>query len=443
MQTRFSHNCPGGIEAEEEVKHQDQRTDRFHRAIRIGAILVISFCLTIFHPVTKAEEATATDPLPSALRTVGGAQWKAVSPTVTLERSEWKILPDSELRAEYGLERLFSRHYAPAAGAGGKRRLTVEIFAFRHPEGAFGLLTANRILRAGKSPGNVDREEFHHGNYLVSLSSSDSGIVRQTEIQQSIRTYLGSTGNAPPVLIAHLPASGRVENSELYGAGSRALSLDPVFASLAGILDFTGLPEIAAANYVNGSGRLRLLIVEYFTPQSAADNLVTAQKDLESRSPSEQQGIIIRRIGNYLAIAANVSDRAGAESLLNQVRYEQKVYWAGRKLSDIPYEFRPPDPAAIRESIKTGTIIVQSLMLVGLMLLLTLLIGVLVGGVFFYWRRYRRRQMGIDNLFSDAGGTILLKLDDHLLTANPGAPRQIDTSDPHAEKSDPPQHHDK
>ena len=43
-------------------------------------------------------------------------------------------------------------------------------------------------------------------------------------------------------------------------------------------------------------------------------------------------------------------------------------------------------------------------------------LGVLTGGTFFYWRRYRRRKLGLDDAFSDAGGTVQLDLEGYLLS---------------------------
>ena len=45
-----------------------------------------------------------------------------------------------------------------------------------------------------------------------------------------------------------------------------------------------------------------------------------------------------------------------------------------------------------------------------------IIIGFITGGSFFYWKRYRRRKLGVDDIFSDAGGTVRLNLDDYLLS---------------------------
>ena len=46
------------------------------------------------------------------------------------------------------------------------------------------------------------------------------------------------------------------------------------------------------------------------------------------------------------------------------------------------------------------------------MLLLTVGVGLVIGGIFFYWRRFRQHQTGRDEKFSDGGGSIVLNLRD-------------------------------
>jgi hypothetical protein len=48
-------------------------------------------------------------------------------------------------------------------------------------------------------------------------------------------------------------------------------------------------------------------------------------------------------------------------------------------------------------------------------LLSALLAGFAAGLSLFQWKRYRRRKLGLDNVFSDAGGSLRLNLDDYLL----------------------------
>ena len=55
------------------------------------------------------------------------------------------------------------------------------------------------------------------------------------------------------------------------------------------------------------------------------------------------------------------------------------------------------------------------------MITAAMLIGVIAGGSFFYYRRHRRRKLGLDDIFSDSGGTVRLNLDEFLL--EPDSPK--------------------
>ena len=75
-----------------------------------------------------------------------------------------------------------------------------------------------------------------------------------------------------------------------------------------------------------------------------------------------------------------------------------------------------PDPLAIQEASQTASMIVRTFYWIGIMITGAIIIGFITGGSFFYWKRYRRRKLGVDDIFSDAGGTVRLNLDDYLLS---------------------------
>jgi hypothetical protein len=174
---------------------------------------------------------------------------------------------------------------------------------------------------------------------------------------------------------------------------------------------------------------VRLLIVEFYTPQSATDNFTRWTQAIEQIPPSSDPPRHLKRIGNYIVEIAGASDQKIADELFGQIRYEQKVFWSGRKLSDIPLEFRPLDPAALREATRTGSIIVRSLVWVGVMLALMVGVGLLFGGAFFYWRIFNDRRHGFNKIFSDGGGSILLNLDDNIQSEESGQPRESEAEE--------------
>ena len=360
----------------------------------------------------------------------GTTSLESVGPVSLLRSADWRVLEDAAVWKEYGLIDLSIRRYRVE-----KRVVQVELFRHQTPAGAFGQQSFQRLTR----PPDQSSAEFAIGPFFVRLSDANtprpsSGKPLSTEdlpfkqLEDALRSTLAPEEEADPVLLKHLPTERRQPNTETYFLGPVALGRHPTFGPLANLLDFSSQPETVTASYAQEAGgkALELLLVEYYTPQAATDNLARLEGYLASLPPDKQTLHRLRRIGNYLALIVSDASPTTADQIFNQIRYEQKVYWYGRKVTDIPLEFRPADDAAWREMTNTTTIVVQSLLWIALMLGLTVLIGMLIGGMIFYWRRYQRRKRGIDNLFSDAGETIFLNLDDYLLrtqTEPPAPPR--------------------
>ncbi len=333
--------------------------------------------------------------------------WRAVGPAKVLNSDQWVVLPNSVVFAEYGLQKLTNRIYSD-----GKSKATVEIFETKFDSGAYGLLTFNR---GSLSP---NRREFRAGRYLVSIAGEqkeNSGDPSLALLVDSLKKNLAGESSEIPVLPAHLPEQNKIAGSEKYLVGPAVLAQLKDFSHLKDVIKFDGGVEAVTADYQIGGGQASLIIVEYHTPQSATDGYADALKQFTSLSQSEKDFSILKRIGNYIVKAVNVSDRAETEKILGQIKYEPKVYWSGRKLSDVPIDFRPPDPAAVEGATKTIKMLVRSFFWVGIMLASSVLLGLITGATYFYWRRYRRRKLGIDDIFGDTGETLRLNLEDYLL----------------------------
>lgn len=357
----------------------------------------------------KTEPDLIADLAPTSL----GQKWRAINPPAILKSDQWSVLPSAEVYREYGLQNLVSRIYSD-----GITKATVEVFDLRFTSGAYGLYTFNRGTLS------ANRREFFSGHYLVSIAFDRSRPIDQSLFDE-LKKIFSKEPNELPVLPSHLPEQNKIAESEIYIVGPAALAQLSGFDNLKDIIYFDGGVEVVSARYKNGGGQMSLMIVEYHTPQSAADGLTRATQFLASLDQTEKEKRILRRRGNYIIHAINVTDSAETEKIVSQIKYNPKVYWEGRKLSDVPLEFRPPDPAAIAEATKTIKVIIRSFYGVGMMLILSLVLGLIAGCSYFYWRRYRRRKLGIDDLFSDAGETVRLNLDDYLLKPEERSVKQI------------------
>lgn len=347
-------------------------------------------------------------------------EWRALGRSERKEREEWRLTTDKtrgEILAEYGLVRVVARRYRNRNAL-----IRVRLFVFRQTAGAYGWWTFAR------RDGNTQKRYLHHGKAVIESESEGGSVpgaavadeVAVSGLIEGLRRNLPPSDGQTPVLPAHLPGpdAGLVAGTEVYLTGPKALALDPQFGGRVSVIDFSGLPDIVTADYRQGSSVMRLLLVEYHTPQAATESLRLWEEYLRGAAvPTGEPPRTIKRIGNYIAELAGNSDQQSSQALpglalLEKIRYEQRVYWAGRKVSDIPLEFRPLDSSVLREATRTGTIIVQSLIWIGMMMAIVFGSGLVIGGVFFYWRRFRQKRQGTDKLFSDGGGSIVLNLQD-------------------------------
>lgn len=371
---------------------------------------LFSFCLAAlcFAPVlfSSAVGQTANPPtnkthLPDKLVET----FHIVGKTRTLSSDQCSILPDGDVYKEYWLESLTSGHYTD-----GKNTIAVEIFQMQFDSGAYGLFTFNR----GKQ--NETRREFFTGRYFVSISSETIKSIPLEPLILAIKENLNSSNGELSPLPSHLPEEGKIAESEKYLVGPAALAKLEGLSDLKDVVNFSGGTEVAVARYLNGNTALSLMIVEYHTPQLATDGHAQFQAWFGRLSEQEKIQRLLKRIGNYVVTTTAAQDLANVERLVSQIKYNPVVYWEARKISDIPIAFRPPDPLAVEEFTQTASVLIRTFYWIGVMLFGAIVLGVVSGSVFFYWNRYRRRKLGLDDMFSDGGGTVRLNLDEYLLS---------------------------
>jgi len=333
-----------------------------------------------------------------------GENWQAIGHTSVLSADQASILPDGDIYAEYGLQTLTTRFYS-----NGREKLAVELFQTRFASEAYGLFTYLRSKASEKY------QMFCTGPLSVRISSeSESQTVDQAFINTLKKGIVNQEGELPS-LPFNLPEEYKVGESERYVIGALALAQIREFADLKDVIGFAGGTQAAMAKYQNGGGQMSLVIFEYLTPQLATDGYAQIRKYFESLSPQEKNSRLLRRIGNYIVFAANIQDIPGAENIFAKIKYAPQISWEGRKITDLPIQLRPTDPIVFEEASQTAQMIVRTFYWIGVMIFGAILIGFIAGSSFFYWNRYRRRKSGIDDMFSDAGGTVRLNLDEYLL----------------------------
>jgi hypothetical protein len=208
-----------------------------------------------------------------------------------------------------------------------------------------------------------------------------------------------------PILVKHLPdweaaRGGRAVYAVRLHDLEGVVGYEPALA----VVPFGGGTEAVAADY-GAAGRL--VIVEFSTPQFAADADTRINARIkELRAAQQSAPTVYQRKGNYSVFVFGAGDEAAARQLVDRVHYEKDVRWLGR------------DPHANERynrywiSMSAG-VLVNTVKAAGLAIVACLCVGGTLGMLVF---RKRRAQAALAARYSDAGGMMRLNLDDHTRT---------------------------
>lgn len=206
-----------------------------------------------------------------------------------------------------------------------------------------------------------------------------------------------------PVLVKHLPNWESVAKQSKYVVtlnDLKRVANQPVLDSVS----FEGGTEAVTAPY----GQAQLVIVEFSTPQFSVENdQRIAARIQELKSQSQPVPTAYRRVGNYSVFVFNGTDESSANQLIDQVKYEKVVQWLG----DDPHLY---DKLQRYFAGTSAGVLVAVLKSSGLSLLACLVIGGLFGFLLF-----RQRRAQTQAVYSDAGGSVRLNLDELTKTTDP------------------------
>jgi hypothetical protein len=306
---------------------------------------------------------------------------------------------------EYLVTEAASRQYGAAR---------VEIFQTENAFAAFGLFTyaagAQRTAATTQALGSssaklADALIFWEGNYFVRVASVAASPL-QASLARSVSETLSQNKTAVklPPLMESLPRQQAVAASEKYFLGPE--SLNDYVERGRDMFGFAGDAEAAMAEYhpntdpsappADASSRPRLLIVEYHTPEFAADANRRINAYLASLAEDERNRIVVKRQGNYIVEALNFDDREFARSLIDSVEYPYTVQLLN---PNAPMN----DPFAAQ---KAARMMISTFSIIGLTILTVLFVGSTFGAMIFLKRRKQQQA-----IFSDAGGMLRLDLD--------------------------------
>jgi hypothetical protein len=304
------------------------------------------FVLAIFVVVISCAVALAAEPAapvavsPVAVLPPEFAGWH-VSGAVT--RSDDPAAADgtnAPVLKEYGFQRLEKAAYTRDDG----RNLVVKAAVFADASGAYGAFTyycseeMGQETIGGQAAFLNNRVLFYQGNVLVDAMFDRMSVMSASQMRQLAGLLPQPADNKDklPSLPSRLPkgADGKLEkNTTKYILGP--VALDRVGSPLpSAMIDFKSGAEVVMGKYAANAGDATLMLVEYPTPQIAAERL--RQIDASHQITQQQPGVapildvgpyFASRTGPILVIAAGPLSKSEARSLMSSVSYEADVTW--------------------------------------------------------------------------------------------------------------------
>jgi Family of unknown function (DUF6599) len=266
--------------------------------------------------------ALAADPgfLPPAFNgwELSPASVKSGSDPAAIDPTDFGVLK------EYGFTDFETATYARNG-----RAMQVKAARSKDASGAYGAYTfytqpqmqAEKIGDAGVS--NNSRILFFRGNILVDVSLERVTAMSASDLRALADALPRPRGNASalPSLPANLPRQSLLANTDRYIAGPIALERlgVPIPADL---IDFSTGPDVEFARYRTSTGQAGMTVVEYPTPQIAAQRLRAWQAAALPGGP-----FFFRRSGPLVTAVNGSIPQSEAESLLASVNYDADVTW--------------------------------------------------------------------------------------------------------------------
>ena len=238
---------------------------------------------------------------------------------------------------EYGFTDFQSATYTREDG----RKLSIRAARFQDASGAYGAFTfykSPEMLneKIGDQASSLNnRVLFYSGNVLVDAVFDRLTAMSAAELRELAGMLPRPAGDAGklPGLPAYLPKQSYVKNTAKYIVGPGAL--DKVGAPVASqLVDFSSGAEVVLGNYNSSGGEATLMLINYPTPQIAAEHLrrIEAAHQPNSQSPgaapnADSGPFFSKRTGPIVVVAAGPLSQSDGKSLLAAVNYDADVTW--------------------------------------------------------------------------------------------------------------------
>jgi hypothetical protein len=239
--------------------------------------------------------------------------------------------------SEYGFQHLDKAVYTRDDG----RNLTIKAAVFADASGAYGAFTYYHSAEmrdetiGGQAAFLNNRVLFYQGNVLVDAIFSKMSVMSAAQLRQLAGLLPQAEGNKanPPSLPAYLPKRLYEKNTTKYIMGP--LALNRIGSPLpAAMVDFKSGAEVVIGKYSAMAGDATLMLIEYPTPQIAAERLrnIDASHQITQQQPGVASIVDVgpffdARTGPILVIASGPLSRSEAKALISSISYEADVTW--------------------------------------------------------------------------------------------------------------------
>ncbi len=315
---------------------------------------------------------------------------------------------------EYGFVRLEKAAYTRDDG----RNLTIRAAVFEDASGAYGAFTyyyspdMEQETIGGQGAFLNNRVLFYQGNVLVDAVFDRMSVMSASQLRQLAGLLPQAQGgkNKPPSLPGYLPkaesargaGSNPEKNTTKYVRGPVALNRigSPLPASM---VDFKSGAEVVLGTYAAAAGDATLMLIEYPTPQIAAERL--REIDASHQVPQQQPGVASivdvgpffdARTGPIVVIAAGPLSKSEARSLMSSISYDADVTWN--------------ENTYVSKKDNMANFLFNAILLCGIVVGLALVAGIAFGGLRVLVKRFLP-----DSVFDrrEAMEIISLHLEDH------------------------------
>lgn len=269
---------------------------------------------------------------------------------------------DASLLEEYGYVGGERREYAK-----GNATLSATLWKMQDASGSFGLFTFLRepgtipVEVPDRAAAGPDRLLLQRGVYLLDVQGAQL-TAAEAELLLGNLPQSSRSRTLLPVLPDYLPKEDLVAQSPKYLLGP--VAFERVEQDLpSAVIGFDMGAEAEIAQYRIGGNAVRLLLVNYPTPQMAAKKL----REFKQTPPlGQDRPLYIERKGPLLCFVLDAANPTLADVLFSQVNYAISVTWN---------QYVPTEKDNI------GKMMLNIFWLAGFILLFSFLAGLSYGGV--------------------------------------------------------------